>query len=183
MQEGATKRVNSTLILLLQGDITRQVVDVIVNAANSSLAGGGGVDGAIHRAGGPSIMQELNEIKKTQPGCPTGSAVITGAGALQAKHVVHAVGPRYCNGRDGEAQLLACAYQSSLELCVNAAAKTVAFPSISTGIYAYPVDAAAEIALSTVANFCLADSRLQEIRFVLFDAATFAAYAKQLNKI
>jgi O-acetyl-ADP-ribose deacetylase (regulator of RNase III) len=175
-----TKRINATEIRLVQGDITRESVDAIVNAANSSLAGGGGVDGAIHRAGGPSIMEELNAIKRMQPGCPTGSAVITGAGNLNAEHVIHAVGPRYRNGQDGEGELLAGAYRTSLQLAAQAGAKTVAFPSISTGIYGYPVESASEIALSTVAQFCAENSAIKEIRFVLFDAHTFAAFQSAL---
>jgi O-acetyl-ADP-ribose deacetylase (regulator of RNase III) len=171
-------RVHSTWITLLQGDITQQAADVIVNAANSSLAGGGGVDGAIHRAGGPEIMKELNEIKKVQSGCATGSAVITSAGNLNARHVVHAVGPRYRNGQDGEPELLASAYESSLRLAVQAGARTVALPSISTGVYSYPVEPAARIALGTVAAFCRVFDQLERITFVLFDSVTFKAYEK-----
>ncbi|HEY9789906.1 MAG TPA: O-acetyl-ADP-ribose deacetylase [Candidatus Obscuribacterales bacterium] len=177
------KRINATEIRLVQGDITKESVDAIVNAANSSLAGGGGVDGAIHRAGGPAIMEGLNDIKRVQHGCPTGSAVITGAGKLNAQYVIHAVGPRYRNGHAGESELLAGAYRTSLQLAAEAGAKTVAFPSISTGIYGYPVEAASRIAISTVAEFCTENDRINEIKFVLFDAHTFAAFQAALTEL
>jgi O-acetyl-ADP-ribose deacetylase len=183
MTAATSKQINATEIRLVQGDITGETVDAIVNAANSSLAGGGGVDGAIHRAGGGAIMDELNQIKRMQPGCPTGSAVITGAGNLKAKNVIHAVGPRYRNGGDGESQLLSSAYAKSLELAADAGAKTVAFPSISTGIYGYPVCEAALIALETIQDFCRSNSSIKEIRFVLFDAQTFAAFQSALNNL
>jgi O-acetyl-ADP-ribose deacetylase (regulator of RNase III) len=176
-------KIGATIIRLIQGDITRESVDAIVNAANSSLAGGGGVDGAIHSAGGPSIMAELDEIKRRQHGCSTGSAVITGAGKLNAKFVIHAVGPRYRNGQDGEPELLASAYRTSLELAAEAGAKTVAFPSISTGVYGYPVQPAATIALETVANFIRERGSFSEVRFVLFDRQTFQAFCDALQNV
>lgn len=133
---------------LVQGDITQQQLDAIVNAANSRLAGGGGVDGAIHRRGGPAIMQET--ARRYPEGCPTGSAVISGAGNLPAKYVIHAVGPVWSGGGRGEAALLAGCYRRALELAVERGCSSIAFPAISTGAYGYPLDAAAEVALGTV---------------------------------
>jgi O-acetyl-ADP-ribose deacetylase (regulator of RNase III) len=164
-----------SLIELVQGDITLQAVDAIVNAANQHLAGGGGVDGAIHRAGGPEIMKEL---KEKYAGCPTGSAVITGAGRLKARYVIHAVGPRWRGGGHEEAELLASAYRTSLALAVQNACRTVAFPSISTGIYGYPLELAAPIALGTIRDFLAEGAAFERIRFVLFDDVTLAAYRK-----
>lgn len=174
--------VSGRLIRLVTGDITQAPVDAIVNAANSQLAGGGGVDGAIHRAGGPDVMAELDRLKDRY--CPTGSAVRTGAGKLSAKWVIHAVGPRWKGGAAGEAAQLAAAYQTSLKLAEEAGAKTVAFPSISTGVYGYPVDRAALVALPTVAAFLKEDARSVTLAlFVLFDAHTHAAYAKVLEAL
>jgi O-acetyl-ADP-ribose deacetylase (regulator of RNase III) len=164
---------------LVLGDITQQEVDAIVNAANSGLRGGGGVDGAIHRAGGPTIMQECRK----HGGCPTGSAVITGAGNLKASWVIHAVGPVYSGGNKGEAQLLAGAYRTSLKLAADNGARTVAFPSISTGVYAYPLDEAARIALSEVIKFLKSGSSLSTVRFVLFDDNTYDAYESALDQV
>jgi O-acetyl-ADP-ribose deacetylase len=138
---------------LLKGDITTIAVDAIVNAANSELAGGGGVDGAIHRAGGPEIMPELDEIRASLGTCPTGSAVVTSAGRLPAKFVFHAVGPRYRDGEHGEAELLASCYETCLRLGAERGVKTMSFPSISTGIYGFPIEEAADIAVRTVANW------------------------------
>jgi len=167
---------------LVQGDITQQQVDAIVNAANARLAGGGGVDGAIHRGGGPSIMRELKE--KYPGGCPTGSAVVTGAGNLPAKFVIHAVGPIYRGGQRGEAEKLASAYRKSLELAVQYGCRSVAFPSISTGAYGYPVDEAARIALGTVIGFLnSAPQKPSLVRFVLFDRSTLQAYKKALQEL
>src|SRR5450631_4388582 len=137
-------------IVLREGDITRIAVDAIVNAANSALAGGGGVDGAIHRAGGPGIMRELDEIRARAGGCPTGSAVATGAGRLPAKYVFHAVGPVYRDGLHGEADLLAGCYRKCLELAEERAVRVISFPAISTGVYGYPLQEAAEIAIREV---------------------------------
>jgi O-acetyl-ADP-ribose deacetylase (regulator of RNase III) len=164
---------------LLQGDITEQNVDALGNAANSGLRGGGGVDGAIHRAGGPYIMDECRKIG----GCPTGSAVITSAGELEASFVIHAVGPIYAGGQDGEAELLAAAYRNSLKLASDHKLQSIAFPSISTGVYGYPIPEAAEIALSTVINFFRSDNIVQLVRFVLFDSRTFSIYADTLDRI
>src|SRR4051794_25536791 len=137
---------NGRLLRLVEGDITKFPVDAIANAANSSLAGGGGVDGAIHRAGGPDIMRELAALGS----CPTGSAVATTAGRLPAKWVFHAVGPIYRDGRNGEPALLASAYRTCMELADVRGAKSISFPAISMGVYGYPPDEAAEIALRTV---------------------------------
>jgi O-acetyl-ADP-ribose deacetylase (regulator of RNase III) len=165
---------------LAQGDITQQQIQAIGNAANSRLAGGGGVDGAIHRAGGPSIIRELKA--KYPQGCPTGKAVITGGGNLQATYVIHAVGPVY-SGKPRDAELLASAYRESLDLAVAHKIRSIAFPSISTGVYGYPVGEAAPIALATVVKFFKGHPEIELVRFVLFDETTLAAYAKALEKI
>ncbi len=174
--------VNGSTIELVQGDITKQEVDAIVNAANSRLAGGGGVDGAIHRAGGPSIMKDLKE--KYPGGCPTGSAVVTGAGNLKAKYVIHAVGPIYRTGTQGEPEKLASAYRTSLQLATQHNCQSVAFPSISTGAYGYPVDEAATIALRTVIGFLRNETKKPSlVRFVLFDRRTYDAYEQALKTL
>ena len=177
-----SREVNATRISLVRGDITKQSIDAIVNAANSGLLGGGGVDGAIHRAGGPAILEECKQIRNLQGPCAPGQAVITGGGNLIAKHVIHAVGPIWRGGTTNEADTLASAYRASLSLAQAFDLKTIAFPSISTGAYGYPVDAAAAIAISTVTEFCQRDSALTEVRFVLFDEFTFNAYADALNQ-
>lgn len=164
---------------LVIGDITRQQTDAIVNAANSRLAGGGGVDGAIHRGGGPSIMAETRQ--KYPQGCPTGEAVITGAGTLPARYVIHAVGPIWSGGQQDEAQKLASAYRCSLEVAVAHDCQSVAFPSLSTGAYGYPVALAARTALQTVMAFLEQNRQPALVRFVLFDAGTHAAYAAVLQ--
>src|SRR5579871_6677854 len=157
---------------LREGDITRITADAIVNAANSALAGGGGVDGAIHRAGGPEIMRELDRIRSETGGCPTGSAVATGAGKLPAKYVLHAVGPVYRDGRRGEPELLASCYRTCLELAERRDVITITFPAISTGVYGYPIDEAARIALGTFAGHLnKPDSNVREAIFVLFGRA------------
>ncbi len=157
---------------LIVGDITEEITEAIVNAANSHLAGGGGVDGAIHRRGGPEIMAELKTKYKN---CPTGSAVITTAGKLKAKYVIHAVGPVY-SGRPNDSKLLASAYQKSLELCSQYQIKTVSFPSISTGAYHYPVKEAASVALKTVSDYLKDHPEIKLARFVLFDESTHRNY-------
>jgi O-acetyl-ADP-ribose deacetylase (regulator of RNase III) len=159
-------------IELRLGDITKVPVDAIVNAANSGLRGGGGVDGAIHRAGGPAIMQELLAYE----GCATGSAVATGAGRLPAKYVFHAVGPVYEDGESGEPGLLASAYQSCLQLGEERNVQSISFPSISTGIFGYPVNDAARIAIRVTRN-----TIIPTVVFVLFDEVTFKAYATALE--
>ncbi|MCL2000800.1 MAG: O-acetyl-ADP-ribose deacetylase [Planctomycetes bacterium] len=173
----ARAKFGAATLELARGDITREAVDAIVNAANEKLAGGGGVDGAIHRAGGPAIMEECRRIG----GCPTGKVVITTAGQLAAKHVLHAVGPIWRGGANGEAELLASCYREALTLAEQKGLVSVAFPSISTGIYGYPVDQAAATALSTVAAFLAKAKVVQLARFVLFDDRTFDAYAAALS--
>lgn len=170
---------------LALGDITHQRVDAIVNAANSELAGGGGVDGAIHRAGGGEIMRELST---RYDGCPTGSAVITGAGRLRAQYVIHAVGPMWFDShpqelKDLASQQLASAYRTSLELARDHKCRSIAFPSISTGIYDFPLELAAPIALGTVAAFLKAEPVFDVVRFVLFDPITFDAYQSALSAL
>jgi O-acetyl-ADP-ribose deacetylase (regulator of RNase III) len=171
--------IGQSTLEVVQGDITFQDTGAIGNAANSALAGGGGVDGAIHRAGGPTIMSEL---KSKYKGCPTGSAVITGGGNLKAKYVIHAVGPRY-SGSPEDAELLSSAYQKSLELCSQNKISSVAFPSISTGIYGYPVEQASRIALKTVIDYLKKRPEIQLVRFVLFDSKTYSVYEKALKEL
>jgi O-acetyl-ADP-ribose deacetylase (regulator of RNase III) len=165
-------------IELVQGDITRQEVDAIVNAANSGLLGGGGVDGAIHRAGGPEILAECKEIRARQGRCPTGQAVITTAGRLPARKVIHTVGPVWGGGGQGEPELLASCHRESLRLAREHSLRSVAFPAISCGIYGYPVDLAAPIALGTVEEVIERHRAIDLVRFVLFDEATYEAFAR-----
>lgn len=165
---------------LVQGDITRQDTDAIVNAANTTLLGGGGVDGAIHRAGGPAILDECRKLG----GCATGDAKITGGGKLPARHVIHAVGPVYRDGQRGEADLLASAYGQSLLRAVDHGLRSIAFPSISTGAYGFPIAAAAPVALGTVARFLAQHpGALDLVRFVLFSAPDLAAYETALGSL
>ncbi len=171
--------IHQSTLEVVQGDITQQETEVIGNAANSALAGGGGVDGAIHRAGGPSIMAEL---KAKYKGCPTGSAVITGGGNLKAKYVIHAVGPRY-SGSAKDAELLSSAYRKSLELCTQNKIFSIAFPSISTGIYGYPVEEASHIALKTVIDYLKNHTEIKLVRFVLFDSNTYNTYEEALTEL
>jgi O-acetyl-ADP-ribose deacetylase len=169
---------------LMKGDITQVPVDAICNAANSELSGGGGVDGAIHRVGGPSIMRELVEIRQRHGGCPAGSAVATSAGNLPAKWVFHAVGPVYRDGKHGEPEALRSAYRACLALAEEKGAQYLSFPSISTGAYAYPVSDAAEIALGEVVSVLQLESRTPErIIFVLFEDRTYNAYTEALSRI
>ncbi|MFC2125806.1 O-acetyl-ADP-ribose deacetylase, partial [Bacteroidota bacterium] len=156
-------------IELIKGDITELEVDAIVNAANSRLAGGGGVDGAIHRAGGPSIMAECDAIRGKNGGCLTGQAVITSGGNLAAKFVIHTVGPVWKGGQQNEKELLSSAYKSSMKKAFEAGVKSVAFPNISTGIYGYPKYEAADIAIETVKNFLNKNAIPEHIIFVCFD--------------
>jgi len=174
-------QVGGQTLELCQDDITRQEVDAVVNAANSRLAGGGGVDGAIHRRGGPSIMHETSE--RYPDGCPTGSAVITGGGNLPAANVIHAVGPVWSGGNRGEAERLAGAYRRSLELAVEHGCRSVAFPALSTGAYRYPLDQAAQVALTTAIDFLKAHGRPELVRFVLFDAGAYGAFAAALEEL
>ena len=175
-----TMEINQTSLALVRGDITKERVDAIANAANEGLMGGGGVDGAIHRAGGSAIMAECSTIRAKQGGCPTGQAVITTGGNLPAKYVIHTVGPIWRGGDAGEPELLASCYRESLRLAVEHGIKTIAFPSISTGVYGYPVTQAAVIALSAVKEFLEAHDGLDEVSFVLFDDATYGAYENAL---
>lgn len=171
--------VGQSSLEVVQGDITLQDTEAIGNAANSALAGGGGVDGAIHRAGGPSLMAEL---KTNYQGCPTGSAVITGGGNLQAKYVIHAVGPRY-SGLPKDAVLLSDTYRKSLELCTQHRISSIAFPSVSTGVYGYPVEEASHIAIKTVTDYLKDHPEIELVRFVLFDAITYRAYEDALKEL
>jgi len=166
-------------IELAQGDITRHAVDAIVTAANAQLAGGGGVDEAIHRAAGPAVMDELRS--RYPLGCPTGDAVATGAGALTAKFVFHAVGPVWRGGREGEAELLRSAHRRCLQLAAKCDCTSLAFPAISTGVYRFPVDLAAENSLDEVRTFLRTHPDPLVVRFVLFDAGTYAAFARVLD--
>lgn len=170
-----------TRIELVQGDIVRQQVDAIVNAANAQLAGGGGVDGAIHRVAGPTLMDETR-IKHPN-GCPTGSVVVTSAGNLSARFVFHAVGPVWRGGVSEEAVLLTSAYRRCLELSVAHACRSIAFPAISTGVYGYPVDLAAEVALQVTREFLITQQKPELVRFVLFDAGIYGAFARVLESL
>lgn len=165
---------------LIKGDITKLGVDAIVNAANTSLLGGGGVDGAIHRAGGPIILEECKQIRAKRGGCEVGEAVITKAGNLPAKFVIHTVGPVWRGGKDKEEALLASAYQSSLALALEHKLSSIAFPNISTGIYRFPKDLAADIAISTVKEFLSANNASIEVTFVCFDDENYRIYKELL---
>jgi O-acetyl-ADP-ribose deacetylase (regulator of RNase III) len=169
-------------VSVIRGDITQMEVDAIVNAANSSLMGGGGVDGAIHRAGGPTILEECRVIVNRRGRCPTGQAVITSGGNLPARFVIHTVGPIWYGGNNNEAELLADAYRNSLKLAVENGVKTIAFPNISTGIYAFPKQKAAVIATQTVLDFLARDKQIEQLYFVCFDGENFAYYQKLLSR-
>jgi O-acetyl-ADP-ribose deacetylase (regulator of RNase III) len=166
---------------LHRGDITEQDVDAIVNAANSSLMGGGGVDGAIHRRGGPAIVAECRRIRQSQwpDGLPTGRAVATTAGRLRARWVIHTVGPVYAASQD-RSHLLASCHTESLRIADQLGARTIAFPAISTGVYGYPLDEAAPVAIGAVRS---ADTRVEEVRFVLFDGTAYDAFARALGNV
>lgn len=172
-------RVNGAVIELVQGDITQQDTDAIVNAANQSLLGGGGVDGAIHRAAGPQLLAET----RTLGGCQTGDAKITRGYNLKARHVIHAVGPVYRSGDPSIPALLASAYRRSLEVAVENHLQTIAFPAISTGIYGYPLEEVAPIALSAVYNFLAAHNQVKLARFVLFNAPAMAVFNMALQDL
>ena len=171
-----------TRIELVFGDITKLEVDAIVNAANSSLMGGGGVDGAIHRTGGPAILAECREIVARQSRCETGRAVITSGGNLPAKYVIHTVGPVWHGGTNNEANLLQNAYLNSLKLAIENGIETIAFPNISTGIYGFPKEKAAEIAIKTVTQFLSGNEQLKQVYFVCFDQENYELY-RQFNLI
>ncbi|MEZ3180963.1 O-acetyl-ADP-ribose deacetylase [Streptomyces pimonensis] len=169
----------TTTITLVQGDITHHSADAIVNAANSSLLGGGGVDGAIHRRGGPEILAECRALRASRygKGLPTGQAVATTAGRLDARWVIHTVGPVH-QGPDSDPALLASCYRESLRVADELGARTVAFPAISTGVYRWPMDDAARIAVETVRN---TPTAVEEVRFVLFDDRAYEAFARRLG--
>ena len=169
-------------IQLVQGDITRETTDAIVNAANPTLLGGGGVDGAIHQAGGPAILAECKAIRASQRGCPPGEAVVTTGGRLPARYVIHTVGPVWEGGDRGEPEILASCCRNSLRLAVENGVRSIAFPSISTGAYGYPVEMAAPVSLSTVATFLRTEEKAPGlVRFVLLDAGTLHAYRVALE--
>jgi len=175
--------INKTCLLLTQGDITKQETDAIVNAANPSLMGGGGVDGAIHRAGGPAILEECKQIRAERGPLPTGQAVITTGGDLKARFVIHTVGPIWHGGGSGEPELLASAYRESLKLAVEKGLSSVSFPSISTGAYGYPLESAAKVALETVKSFLEQNTSLREVFFVLFGPDAYSTYCQTLNEL
>lgn len=170
-------KINNTTLSLVMGNITREETDAIVNAANSMLAGGGGVDGAIHRASGPKIMEECRKIG----GCPTGQAVITNGGNLKARYVIHTVGPVYKDGKRGEPELLASSYSNSLKIAAERGIRSISFPSISTGAYGYPINEAARIALQTVIDFIKTHKGPGLVRFVLFSDRDLKAYEEALK--
>ncbi|GHA53453.1 O-acetyl-ADP-ribose deacetylase [Pontibacter akesuensis] len=172
-----------TTVKVQQGDITKVQTDAVVNAANSSLLGGGGVDGAIHRAGGPAILEECRQIRARQGGCPTGEAVITTAGNLPAKYVIHTVGPVWSGGSKGEPELLANCYRNSLQLAEENGVASIAFPNISTGVYGYPKDKAAKVAVAAVQSYLTEQNiGIKEVVFVCFDAENRRLYEEILNE-
>jgi O-acetyl-ADP-ribose deacetylase (regulator of RNase III) len=174
--------VNKTTVAMIQGDITKQAVDAIVNAANSSLMGGGGVDGAIHRAGGPAILRECKEIVVRQGRLPTGQAVMTTGGNLKARYVIHTAGPIWHGGSGNEAALLRSAYYECLKVATENKLASVSFPSISTGAYGYLVNEAAEVAMGTVVSFLEEQATsLEKVVFVLFDSLTYQSYCSALR--
>lgn len=172
-------KINQAILEIIEGDITQQDTEAIVNAANEQLRVGGGVDAAINRVGGPRIQQEARQIGY----CPTGQAVITTGGNLKAKYVIHTVGPRYTNGLAGEPELLASCYRESLKLATARGIKSLSFPSISTGIYGYPIADAAKTALSTVKSYLQNHPEIEVVRFVLFGQEAFETYAAALRAL
>ena len=176
--------INQVKLSIIRGDITQQDTEAIVNAANPGLMGGGGVDGAIHRVGGPSILEECKQIVSRQGRLPTGKAVITSGGNLKARYVIHTVGPIWYGGSQNEAELLASAYQESLKVAAENHLSSISFPSISTGAYGYPVDAAAKVAIRAVSLFLREKvTSIRRVVFVLFDSATFTAYSSALREV
>ncbi len=183
-KQAAEATINQVKLHIIQGDITKQGTDAIVNAANPSLMGGGGVDGAIHRAGGPAILDECKQIVSRQGRLPTGKAVITTGGNLKAKYVIHTLGPVWQGGNKGEPALLASAYRESLKVATENNLTSLSFPSISTGAYGYPLADAAEVAVKTVTSFLKEKgTSLKEVVFVLFDARTYETYRSALEKL
>jgi O-acetyl-ADP-ribose deacetylase len=183
MAPPSTLRLGSTRVELLRGDITAQSTDAIVNAANSGLMGGGGVDGAIHRAGGPAILEACRAIRETRGPLPAGEAVITTGGQLAARYVIHTVGPIWHGGQAGEAETLARCYTSSLAVAVSHGVKGLAFPSISTGAYGYPIDLAASVAFDAVRGVLVAGAPIELVRFVLFSDNDLAVYHRALDQL
>jgi len=174
--------INQTKVSIVQGDITSQATDAVVNAANPGLMGGGGVDGAIHRAGGPAILEECRKIVTQQGRLPTGQAVISTGGNLKARYVIHTVGPIWHGGNRNEAELLGSTYYECLKLATENKLASISFPSISTGAYGYPVDEAAKIAVSTVVSFLKEQATsLKDVVFVLFDSRTYQSYCSALQ--
>jgi O-acetyl-ADP-ribose deacetylase len=178
-------KVGNATIELIKGDITDVEADAIVNAANSTLLGGGGVDGAIHRKGGPKILEECKLIRETEwpDGLPTGKAVMTSGGDLKAKHVIHTVGPVWLGGFHVEAELLKQAYRNTLKLAASKGLRTIAFPSVSTGAYGYPVEEASRVALVTVKSFLENEDKLERVAFVLFSDKVYEVYLKTAKSI
>ncbi len=178
-------QIGNAEVHLVQGDITDVDADAIVNAANRTLMGGGGVDGAIHSKGGPRILEECRQIRANDwpDGLPTGKAVITSGGKLKTKHVIHTVGPVWHGGKRGEDKLLASAYRSCLKLAVDNELRRVAFPSIRTGAYGYPIEKASIVALETVKEFLENENRLREVAFVLFSKQDYDVYSNNARKI
>ncbi|MEJ8302465.1 O-acetyl-ADP-ribose deacetylase [Saccharibacillus sacchari] len=182
------KRIKNVTLAIIRGDITKYATDAIVNAANSSLLGGGGVDGAIHRAGGPAILEECRKIRDRQGGCDTGEAVVTTAGRLPAKFVVHTVGPVYQDGSKGEAELLKRCYLNSIQAAVKVSARRISFPNISTGIYGYPKKEAAEVAVAAVKEAIQTyaghsgETFLEEVAFVCYDEENERLYRQLLDQ-
>ena len=172
-------KINETSIVLVCGDITKETTDAIVNSANERLAGGSGVDGAIHRAGGPAIMAECRQIG----GCPTGQAVITTAGKLKAKYVIHTVGPIYHGGSKGEADLLQNAYRNSLKLAQEKRLQSISFPAISCGVYGYPQNEAARLAMNTCIEFARKNTGIRLIRHILFNRKIYDIFSAELKLI
>lgn len=172
-------KIGQSVLELVEGDITQQDTEAIVNAANEQLRVGGGVDGAINRAGGPKIQEEARKIGR----CPTGQAVITTGGNLRARYVIHTVGPIYRDGHQGEPELLASAYRESLKIASERGVKSLAFPSLSTGVYGYPVPDAARVALTTVKDYLAQHPEIELVRFVLFGKPTYEAFAEALGEI
>jgi O-acetyl-ADP-ribose deacetylase (regulator of RNase III) len=185
VKEKIEYQIGKAKVCLLQGDITEMDTDAIVNAANPSLMGGGGVDGAIHRKGGPKILEECKRIRATEwpNGLPTGKAVITTGGNLKAKYVIHTVGPIWRGGESGEPELLAEAYRNSLALAVSKGLKTIAFPSISTGAYGYSIEKACKVALKTVREFLEKEDKLEKVVLVLYSKHDFEVYREAAKEI
>jgi O-acetyl-ADP-ribose deacetylase len=182
MAETPKITVGEAMVTAIQGDITRQDTDAIVNAANSGLMGGGGVDGAIHRAGGPAILEDCKKFVASHGRLPTGQAMITTGGNMKTRHVIHTVGPVWHGGTNREPELLASAYRESLKLAAAEKLTSVSFPSISTGVYGYPVAQAARIAVKTAVDFLGGPSSIKEVVFVLFNAEVYEAFSRALRE-